>query len=111
MKDYSVKWSDKVGTAHKSETFDLYTPAKKKEKTYGLVVYLHAGGFATGDKADDTAMLQWLCSKGYVAAGINYTLRTVWFQDIVPVFLGVVFSGVCQDIVPRVMMGYGSFIA
>ena len=35
----------------------------------------------------------------------------VWFQDIVPVFLGVVFSGVCQDIVPRVMMGYGSFIA
>lgn len=26
-------------------------------------------------------------------------------------FLGVVFSGVCQDIVPRVMMGYGSFIA
>lgn len=31
MKDYSVKWSDKVGTAHKSETFDLYTPAKKRE--------------------------------------------------------------------------------
>lgn len=47
----------------------------KKEKTYGLVVYLHAGGFTTGDEADDTAMLQWLCSKGYVAAGINYTLR------------------------------------
>lgn len=47
----------------------------KKEKTYGPVVYLHAGGFTTGDKADDTAMLQWLCSKGYVAAGINYTLR------------------------------------
>lgn len=22
-----------------------------------------------------TAILQWLCSKGYVAAGINYTLR------------------------------------
>ncbi|MDK6250152.1 hypothetical protein QP141_06905, partial [Alloscardovia omnicolens] len=27
--------------------------------------------------------------------------RGVWFQDIVPLFLGVVFSGVCQDIVPR----------
>ncbi|MFH6891818.1 hypothetical protein ACHEUQ_04520 [Alloscardovia omnicolens] len=24
----------------------------------------------------------------------------MWFQDIVPLFLGVVFSGVCQDIVP-----------
>lgn len=32
MKDYSVKWSDKVGTAHKGETFDLYTPAKKKRE-------------------------------------------------------------------------------
>lgn len=43
--------------------------------SYGLAVYLHAGGFTTGDKQDDQAMLQWLCSKGYVAAGINYTLR------------------------------------
>ena len=42
----------------------------------GLAVYLHAGGFTTSDKSDDTAMLQWLCSKGYVACGINYTLRT-----------------------------------
>jgi len=39
------------------------------------VVYLHAGGFTTGDKADDREMLEWLCGKGYVAAGINYTLR------------------------------------
>ena len=37
--------------------------------------YLHAGGFTTGDKADDAGILQWLCSKGYVAAGVNYTLR------------------------------------
>ena len=43
---------------------------------YGLVVYLHAGGFTSGDKSDDKEMLQWLCSKSYVACGINYTLRT-----------------------------------
>ena len=30
----------------------------------------------SGDKSDDADMLKWLCSKGYVAAGINYTLRT-----------------------------------
>ena len=30
----------------------------------------------SGDKSDDAEMLKWLCSKGYVAAGINYTLRT-----------------------------------
>jgi len=83
-KDYTVDWSDSVGTIHKdiaygeaeSNKFDLYVPAGNAKENYGLVVYLHAGGFTAGDKADDAEMLKWLCSKGYVAAGINYTLRT-----------------------------------
>ena len=33
-------------------TFDLYLPNTKKP-AYGLVVYLHAGGFTAGDKTDD----------------------------------------------------------
>lgn len=37
-------------------------------ESYGLVVYLHAGGFTSGDKNADTKMLQWLCENGYVAA-------------------------------------------
>lgn len=84
QKDYTVEWNDSVGVIHKdiaygdkeSNKFDLYVPADKSRENYGLVVYLHAGGFTSGDKADDEAMLQWLCSKGYVAVGINYTLRT-----------------------------------
>lgn len=83
MKKYSVVWSDTVGKVYtdlsygeqEANKFDLYVPADITKETYGLVVYLHAGGFTTGDKADDKEMLQWLCSKGYVAAGINYTLR------------------------------------
>ncbi|MCM1143327.1 MAG: alpha/beta hydrolase [Blautia sp.] len=82
-KDYTVKWDDSIGTVYKdipygekeANKFDLYVPADSGRESYGLVVYLHAGGFTTGDKADDIEMLQWLCSKGYVAAGINYTLR------------------------------------
>lgn len=83
-KDYTVpKWDDKVGTVHTdlvygekdANKFDLYVPADNSRNNYGLVVYLHAGGFTTGDKAGDAEMLKWLCSKGYVAAGINYTLR------------------------------------
>lgn len=82
-KVYTVKWSDKIGTVYSdfsyvegaANTFDLYVPADKSRENYGLVVYLHAGGFTTGDKTDDKDMLQWLCSKGFVAAGINYTLR------------------------------------
>ena len=83
-KKYSVDWDDSIGTIHKdisygdkeSNKFDLYVPKDNPKENYGLVVYLHAGGFTTGDKSDDEAILKWLCSKGYVTAGINYTLRT-----------------------------------
>ena len=82
-KKYSVKWSDDLGTLHKdiaygegeANKFDLYLPKDNDKKNYGLVVYLHAGGFTAGDKSGDVEMLSWLCSKGYVACGINYTLR------------------------------------
>ncbi|HFI0695635.1 TPA: alpha/beta hydrolase fold domain-containing protein [Streptococcus suis] len=84
VKDYSVEWTDKVGRTltdlsygeGEAQKFDLYLPADNSKKTYGLVVYLHAGGFTSGDKKDDQQMLQWLASKGYIAAGINYTLAT-----------------------------------
>ena len=80
---YSVEWSDELGTLQtnlsygdgEANRFDLYLPADETKDAYGLVVYLHAGGFTTGDKADVRDMLAWLCSKGYVACGINYTLR------------------------------------
>lgn len=83
-KEYTVVWSAEIGRMQtdipygqgEANKFDLYLPADNTKESYGLVVYLHAGGFTSGDKRDDTAMLQWLCSKGYVAAGINYTLRT-----------------------------------
>ena len=83
-KNYTCEWSDSVGTIHsdiaygdeKSNKFDLYVPADSSKESYGLVVYIHGGGFTSGDKTDDAKMLKWLCSKGYVAASINYTLRT-----------------------------------
>ena len=83
-KQYSVKWSDEIGTkisdvsydSGEANKFDLYLPKDNTKENYGLVVYLHAGGFTSGDKSDDESMLAWLTSKGYVAAGINYTLKT-----------------------------------
>lgn len=83
-KEYSVKWSDEIGTkisdvsydSGEANKFDLYLPKDNTKENYGLVVYLHAGGFTSGDKSDDESMLAWLTSKGYVAAGINYTLKT-----------------------------------
>lgn len=83
-KKYSVQMTDEIGRVYKdisygdgeANKFDLYVPAGGGGESCGLVVYLHAGGFTSGDKAGDAEMLAWLCSKGYVAAGINYTLRT-----------------------------------
>lgn len=79
---YTVHWDETIGKVYtdlsygdgEANKFDLYVPADSTQETYGLVVYLHAGGFTSGDKSDDAQMLQWLCSKGYVAAGVNYTL-------------------------------------
>ncbi len=81
---YQVTWSDEIGTKVTdisygeldSNKFDLYLPKDDSKENYGLVVYLHAGGFTMGDKSDDETTLAWLTSKGYVACGINYTLRT-----------------------------------
>lgn len=81
---YKTTWGESVGTIHadipygegEANRFDLYVPADNTRENYGLVVYLHAGGFTSGDKSDDAEMLKWICSKGYVATGINYTLRT-----------------------------------
>lgn len=96
-KDYKADWNDSVGTIYTdisydkndANKFDLYVPADNSKDSYGLVVYLHAGGFTAGDKSDDEGILKWLCSKGYVAAGINYTLRdeahpdaSVYFQSM-----------------------------
>lgn len=83
-KEYSVDWNDSIGTIHKdisygdkeSNKFDLYVPKDNSKEYYGLIVYLHAGGFTSGDKSGDEEILKWLCSKGYVTAGINYTLCT-----------------------------------
>ena len=82
-KDYTVDWNESVGTVYtdiaygdaEANKFDLYVPADGSKDHYGLVVYIHGGGFTSGDKSEDASMLEWLCSKGYVAAGINYTLR------------------------------------
>lgn len=83
-KKYSITMSDEIGRIYRdisygdgeANKFDLYAPKDASKGTYGLVVYLHAGGFTSGDKSDDAGILTWLCSKGYVAVGINYTLRT-----------------------------------
>lgn len=107
MKKYTVEWSDEIGKTYTdlsygekpANKFDLYVPTDNTKETYGLIVYLHAGGFATGDKSDDAKMLQWLCSLGYVTAGINYTL----FDEANPVANIYTQSLEIKDSIPYVI--------
>jgi acetyl esterase/lipase len=79
-----VKWDETVGRVYPDlvyaagplNKFDLYVPANKSQSHYKLVLYIHAGGFTGGDKADDAMWAKHFVSKGYVAATINYTTST-----------------------------------
>ena len=68
--EFQVSWNDSVGRVYKdlaygqgkANRFDLYVPADNSKSSYGLIVYLHAGGFTGGDKSGDAGILTWLCS-------------------------------------------------
>lgn len=77
----SRDWSDKATVVISdvpyakgmSNKFDLYLPSSSRPVNK-LIVYLHAGGFTGGDKADDATIAKALSAKGYVVATINYSL-------------------------------------
>lgn len=79
----NVHWDDSAGIIETDlpyadgtlNKFDLYLPRDKDRATM-LVLYIHAGGFTGGDKSDDANIAKHFASRGYVAATINYSLRT-----------------------------------
>ena len=77
----NVEWTKASGRVERdiaygpgpAQKYDLYLPGDSARATK-LVVYIHAGGFRTGDKADDEQIAKWFASRGYVVATVNYTL-------------------------------------
>lgn len=47
---------------------------QEKRKIAMDLSHIFMQGGTQGDKSEDESILRWLCSKGYVTAGINYTL-------------------------------------
>lgn len=62
------------GTVSKNQCFDLYLP-EDGEGPFPLVIHIHGGGFAIGDKRDDhmDAYLKGL-KKGFAVASVEYRL-------------------------------------
>ena len=61
---------------------DVYAPAGDTARGRPTIVWLHAGGFTSGDKADMAAYARDFAERGYVAVAINYRLRPglLWFD-------------------------------
>lgn len=59
------------GDAHDRQVMDLYLP--EGEGPHPVVMFIHGGGFAAGDKSQAFGF-DGLVSKGYAFATINYTL-------------------------------------
>ncbi len=56
-----------------SQVLDLWLPHEPPDRT-PLVIYIHAGAFATGDKADIGSKLQPMLDAGFAVASVNYRL-------------------------------------
>lgn len=61
----------KVG--ERSLLLDLYQPKKRVEKAPGLI-FIHGGGWKSGDRNDYRVYTTWFAQQGYVAATISYRL-------------------------------------
>ncbi len=53
---------------------DLYQPQNDTLTTRPAIIWIHGGGFFSGDKEDMSSMAQEFAKKGYVTASINYRL-------------------------------------
>ena len=70
-----------LGTAHRNLTYchsqqlDLYIPRTAPTRPVPIVLYVHGGGFTSGDKSDlNPTFLDALASGGYAVASVNYRL-------------------------------------
>lgn len=59
--------------AHAQQTLDVYLPAGRTDTTK-VVILLHGGGWATGDKSELTEFATYYRDKGFAVVNMNYRL-------------------------------------
>jgi pectinesterase len=55
---------------------DVFYPTAKRKKGYPAVLFIHGGGWRSGDRSQHVPMAQQLAAKGYVTATVEYRLST-----------------------------------
>lgn len=63
---------------------DVYLPPESFGKSLPSLVYVHGGGWASGDKAEFAPTAAWMASRGYTGICINYRLiaDAIWPAQI-----------------------------
>lgn len=56
---------------HERNVLDLYIPQQPKTES-GLILYIHGGGWTSGDKKAHTEDVEYWSEKGYICATMNY---------------------------------------
>ncbi len=85
----TYKTSSKTNLAYANDgiamhAFDLYTPLDGKT-VRPFVVFIHGGGFITGDKKETKAWAQQMATHGFAVATVNYRLETqgaIWPEPL-----------------------------
>jgi acetyl esterase/lipase len=66
---------DYVGAGNPRQTLDLIAPGAKPARKLPLVVFVHGGGWNSGNKSDGLPLIRLISASGdYAAATINYRL-------------------------------------
>ncbi len=55
---------------------DIYMPSAEAGEAKGAVLFIHGGSWMGGDKKEEAVRCRILASRGYIAATMNYTLRS-----------------------------------
>jgi len=65
---------DYAGTGNARQKLDLYLPEKPSAKPLPLIVYVHGGGWESGNKDDTGLLFQLIKSGDYAGASLGYRL-------------------------------------
>lgn len=70
---YDIVYSNEGG---RELHLDLFAPKSKRKGGYPLVIFIHGGGWRSGNRVMDHQMAAQLASLGYVTAAVEYKLST-----------------------------------
>lgn len=66
-----------LNSEYDAATYDLYLPSNAEAgRQYGMILFIHGGGFTSGDKSDGARICPYYASKGMIAVSANYSLQS-----------------------------------